>query len=154
MEAILVVGALVVGTVILTLVTVVWADDIVVPKSPGYRRLMLVVGFAMVAAGVSILFLNVSAWDTFESGEKFHVDCGTAWHAMFSHDHNFPNSACATPAYPRIWIAGGIAAVGTGVAFWGAGRRRIAAMIGYALLATVLVRLIALAASSSFGGGA
>jgi hypothetical protein len=44
------------------------------------------------------------------------VDCGTAWHAMFSHDYNFHTSACAEPAYPRLWIAGFIATVGTGVA--------------------------------------
>jgi ABC-type transport system involved in cytochrome c biogenesis permease subunit len=81
-------------------------------------------------------------------------DCGTTWHAMFSKDHNFPNSACAEPAYARLWIAGGVAAVGMGVAFWSAGRRRLSAMVGYALLATVLVRLLALVASSSFGGGA
>jgi hypothetical protein len=155
-EAIFVVGALVIGSVILTLVTVVFSDDTAAPKGAGYRRVTLVIGFAIVAAGVSILFLDVGAWDTysFEPGGKFHVDCGTAWHAMFSKDHNFPNSACAEPAYARLWIAGGVAVVGMGVAFWGAGRRRLSAMVSYALLATVLVRLLALVASSSFGGGA
>ena len=154
MEAIFVLIALVIGTVVLTLVTMVFSDDIAAPKPP--RRVMLVIGFAIMAAGLSILFFNVSAWDTLpdELGGHVHVDCGTAWHAMFSHDHNFPNSACAEPAYLRLWIAGFIATVGTGVAFWGTGRRRLAAVIGYALLATVLVRLIALAASSSYGGGA
>jgi len=64
-EAIFVVGALVIGSVILTLVIVVFSDDTAAPKRAGYRRVTLVIGFAIVAAGVSILFFDVGAWDTY-----------------------------------------------------------------------------------------
>ena len=60
MEAIFVIGALVIGPVILTLVTVVFSDDTAAPKPAGYRRVLRVIGFAIVAAGGSILFLDVS----------------------------------------------------------------------------------------------
>jgi hypothetical protein len=107
----------------------------------------------LVGAGVSILFLDVSTSGTytFEPSQKFHVACGTAWSAMFS-KHNNDDLACAKAAYPRLWIAGYVAMVGMGVAFWGAGRRRLVRMMGYALLATGVARFFALTASTGFGG--
>jgi hypothetical protein len=80
-----------------------------------------VVGFAIVAVGVSIMFLPVSA----QYG-VFNVDCGSAWQAMFTdaNGNNLEDFVCGRAAFPRIWIAGGVAAVGVGVAFWGASRGR------------------------------
>jgi hypothetical protein len=74
-----------------------------------------VIGFAIVVAGVWITFLPVSA----DIGPfDYHIACGSVWHAMLSHgtDHD-----CVLTALPHVWIAGGVAAVGMGVAFLGGG---------------------------------
>ena len=66
-------GAAVIAVVILPLVGV-WSltRDTGVPKPPGYR-VRQVIGFAIVAAGVWIMFLNVSA-----QYDGIDVACGTS----------------------------------------------------------------------------
>ena len=74
-----------------------------------------VIGFAIVVAGVWITFLPVSA----DIGPfNYHIACGSVWHAMLSHGNQHD---CVLTALPHMWIAGAVAAVGMGIAFWGAG---------------------------------
>jgi hypothetical protein len=96
-----------------------------------------VIGFAIVAVGVWITFLPVSA----DIGPfDYHVACGSVWHAMLSH-RLAPEHDCVLTALPHVWISGGVAAVGMGVAFWGAGRRLLWGMVGLVVLLTVLIAL-------------
>jgi len=94
-----------------------------------------VIGFAIVAAGVWFTFLPVSA----DIGPfDYHIACGSVWHAMLSHGDQHD---CVLTALPHVWIAGGVAAVGMGVAFWGAGRRLLLGMVGLVVLLTLLITL-------------
>lgn len=107
-----------------------------------------VIGFAIVAAGVSIMFLHIST-----ESHGFHLNCGTAWHAMFSKDNNDVYAyACSDAAFPRLWIAGGVVAAGMGIAFWGVSRVRLLVIIGLVLLFTALVNIVGLVASAGSGG--
>ena len=138
------------GAVVIVLPFVgVWTltRDNGVPKSPGYwvRR---VIGFAMVAAGVSIMFLPVRA----ERVAGYPLACGTGWHAMFSKENN-PDWVCGTAAVPHLWIAGAVAALGFGIAFWGAGRGPILAMVGLVFLLTGLINIAGLLAAQEMGTG-
>jgi hypothetical protein len=47
-----------------------------------------------------------------------HVACGSVWQAMLSSENN-SNHECDVAALPHVWIAGGVAAIGMAVAFWG-----------------------------------
>ena len=129
--------------------------DTGVPKSPGYwvRR---VIGFAIVAAGVSIMFLNVSRtfryFDTLGEPQRIHLACGTGWHAMFSKENN-PDWVCGSAAVLHLWIAGAVAALGLGTAFWGAGRGPILAMVGLVFLLTGLINIAGLLAAQDMGTG-
>ena len=73
------------------------------------------------------------------------------WQALFSARWNVEYD-CGEAAWPHLWIAGAVAAVGMGVAFWGAGRGRIVAMVGLVLLLTGLVFGAELMASTQMGG--
>jgi hypothetical protein len=128
-----------------------WFSAPVAAPKPPVRRVTRVIGFAIVAAGLSIMFLPVSAQHGF-----FNVDCGSAWQAMFTdaNGHNVEDFGCGRAAFPHVWVAGGVAAVGVGVAFWGASRGRILAVVGLTLLATSLVLVVALMSASSRYGGA
>jgi hypothetical protein len=101
------------------------------------------------------MFLNVSTSTTmyFDAPERVHLDCGTAWRPMFSKDSN-GDLAGAKAAYPRLWIAGSLTAVGMGIAFWGASRGRLLSVVGYALLAAGLVGLFSWILTSSNTGTA
>jgi hypothetical protein len=100
------------------------------------------IGFAIVAAGISITFLPVSAdviTDVFDPiGVPTTVDCGSVWQAMSTGD----NYACTSAELPHVWIAGGVAVIGIAVAFWGARRRRLLAMIGLVVLVTLLIAAV------------
>jgi hypothetical protein len=69
------------------------------------------IGFAIVAAGVAILFLPVSANRSFYGDT---VACGSSWHAIFRNVNNYDSYGyvCGRAAFPHLWIAGGGAAVG------------------------------------------
>jgi hypothetical protein len=109
-----------------------------------------VIGFTIVATGVSIMFLPVSTWMTSGDG-RVHVDCGSALQAMFNGWANMEYE-CGSAALPYLWIAGGVAAVGMGVAFWGAGRARLLATVGLVVLLTGWISLVALLHSDSATG--
>jgi hypothetical protein len=150
---ILVIGALVIGTVMLTLGVWFpewWSVPIAAPKPP-VRRVTRVVGFAIVAAGVSIMFLPVSANRSFYGDT---VACGSGWQATFTNATNYNSDgyACGHAAFPHLWIAGAVAAVGIGVAFWGASRGRFLGMICLALVVTGSIQVLGLMGSSSMGG--
>jgi hypothetical protein len=76
------------------------------------RRL---IGFALVAAGVSITFLNVSAdingYNVSTGRFENHAACGSVWRAMLSNSENNPEPECDVAALPQLWIAGGVAAI-------------------------------------------
>jgi hypothetical protein len=150
---ILVIGGLVIGTVILTLTVRYpewWAVPTAAPKPP-VRRVTRIIGFAFVAAGVAIMFLPVSANRSFYGDT---VACGSGWQAMFRNvnNYNWDGYACGRAAFPHLWIAGGVAAVGLGIAFWGANRGRFLGMICLALLITGFIHGFGLMMSSSMGG--
>jgi hypothetical protein len=111
----------------------------------GYRVRRLI-GFGVVAAGVAIMFLPVS---TVSYG--FHEACGSGWPAMFSGRDNTAYE-CGTAALPHLWIAGAVAAVGMGIAFWDAGWRRLVAMVGLAVLVTASITIAGLMAAQGMGG--
>ena len=77
-----------------------------------------------------------------------HTDCGSAWRVMFTNEfHNWVTSltdpnACGHGAFPQFWIAGGVAAVGLVVAFWGGSRGRLLRLVGGAVLATGLMEVL------------
>jgi hypothetical protein len=107
-------------------------------KPAGYRvRLVIgvVIGLAIVAAGVSIMFLTVSTSTYDLNTHANSLACGSVLHAMFSRDTVY-EYGCGQAAFPRLWIAGAVAAVGMGVAFWWAGRGRSLAMAGLVLIVT------------------
>jgi uncharacterized membrane protein len=108
-----------------------------------------VIGFAIVAAGVLIMFFPVSHEP--DQAIPWHIDCGTSWQALFTARWN-SDYECGTAAVPHLWLAGGVAAVGMCVAFWGAGRGRIVAMVGLVLLLTGLVFVASGIASTQWGG--
>jgi hypothetical protein len=72
---------------------------------------------------VSIIFLHVSA-----EAVGNRVACGSALQAMFSWQGN-EDYQCGSATFPRLWVAGGVAAVGMGVAFWGEDRGRLLAVV-------------------------
>jgi len=47
-----------------------------------------IIGFAIVAAGVLITFLPVSAHAYFDG--RYHGECGSVWHATFANWNNNP----------------------------------------------------------------
>jgi hypothetical protein len=147
------------GLLTFPLIAVLFLTD---DKPPGHR-VRRVIGFAVVAAAVSIMFLPVSAHvNSYEEFAQqiqqisYHADCGSAWHAMFSGDYNTSEDhVCGRAAFPHLWIAGGVAAVGMGIAFWGASRGRLLAAVCLPLVATGLVHALGLVASSQmYGKGA
>jgi hypothetical protein len=83
-----------------------------------------------------------------------HEACGTSWHAMFSPSNNL-DYECGEAAFPHLWIAGAVFAVGMGIAFWD-GRvhriRRLLAMVGLAVLLTLLINAAGLIAAGGMGG--
>jgi len=114
----------------------------------GYRvtRLARPIGFGIVLAGWSIMFLPVS---TNQGG--FHQVCGTSWQAMFSSRNN-TEYECGEAAVPHLWIAGAVFAVGVGIALWSGSRGRLLAMVGLALLLTLLINAAGLVAAGGMGG--
>ncbi len=106
------------------------------------RRL---IGFVIAAAGVSIMFLPVS------TNHFGHEACGSGWHAVFNSSNNL-DYECGEAALPRLWIAGAVVAVGMGIAFWGASRRRLLVMVGLAVVVTVLITVAGLSGANSMGG--
>jgi hypothetical protein len=137
------------GLLIFPLVAVLFlTDDTADPKSRGYR-VRRVIGFAIVAAGVWIMFVDVSA----HFNDGIEVACGSVWRAMFSGDYNTSEDyVCGSAAFPHLWIAGGVTSVGMGIAFWGASRGRLLAAVCLPLVATGLVHLLGLVASSQMYG--
>jgi hypothetical protein len=128
--ALAVLGGVVLLIILPLLVGYVIFSDSVDPKPRGYR-VRLVVGFAVAAGGVLIIFLHVSA-------EAFgnRVACGSALQAMFSWQGN-EDYQCGSAGFPYLFVAGGVAAVGMGVAFWGEGRGRLLAVVCIPLLVAV-----------------
>ena len=106
-------------------------------------RVARVIGLALVAAGIGITFLNVSTSSkNVDTRQRFHVDCGSVWQAMFSKYNNL-DLDCASAAVPHVWIAGGIAALGMAIAFWGAGRGWLQAFGAFAsvIFLTVVINM-------------
>jgi hypothetical protein len=131
-------GVLVIIPILPLLAGFVIFSDSGEPK-PGGHRVRLVIGFAIVAVGVSILFLPVSADINDESGRfGYRTDCGSALPAMFSE-----LDQCGSAALPSLWVAGAVAAVGMGVAFWGEGRGRLLAAVAIPLLVAGFIGLVA-----------
>ena len=102
-----------------------------------------VIGLAIVAVGVSITFLPVSADIDITAYDgrityQAQADCGSVWRAMLSSENNYGHE-CHRAAVPHVWIAGGIAAIGMAVAFWGASRLLLLAMLGLVVLITLLI---------------
>jgi hypothetical protein len=87
-----------------------------------------------------ITFLPVSTSVVTNFDQPVHVICGSVWHAMLSSDNNLGHE-CDVAALPRVWIAGGVAAVGMGVAFWGTGVRRLLVLVGLVVLVTLLIAI-------------
>ena len=109
----------------------------------GIANVRRVIGFAIVAVGIWFTFLNVSAdisGCNVSSGIGYRAACDSVWRAMLSSANNTDHE-CDVAALPHLWIAGGVAAVGIGVAFWGTGRRRLLAMVGLVLLLTLLITI-------------
>lgn len=142
MVALAVSGVVVIVVIVPLLAGFVIFSDTMDRKPRGYR-VRQVVGFAIVAAGASIMFLPVST-----ETDGFHVSCGSALGAMFSEWDN--GEQCGSAAFPYLWIAGGVAAVGIGVSFWGAGRGRLLAAVCIPLLVAGSIGLVAFIFS---GGG-
>jgi hypothetical protein len=154
--AILVIGALAIGILLLT--ADMWGPDSLSTSTratkPPVHRVRRVIGFVIVA-GVSITFLPVSADAHLYAEDVFvHVTCGTTWQAIFTNPHNYNEAgyACGRAAFPYLSIAGSVVAVGMGVAFWGEGRGRLLRMVGVAVLVTGLIQVLGLMGSSSMGG--
>ena len=165
MAGILVFGACTLAIGILLLTVEVWGPawltaPMAEPK-PAVRRLGRVIGVAIVAAGVAITFLPVSAsvnygsdiQDYFGQPAVVQAECGSAWQAMFTNEfYNFASIhdvyACGRGAFPHLWIAGGVAALGLAVAFWGASRGRLVRIVGAAVLGTVLIEVFGFIAFS------
>ena len=59
---------------------------------------------------------------------------------MLSSENN-SNHECDVAALPHVWIAGGVAAIGMAVAFWGAGARRLGVMVGLVVLLALLIAI-------------
>jgi hypothetical protein len=153
--AIVVIGGLMISVLLFPLVGFLLTGDPAALKSPGYR-VTRIVGFAIAAAGVAITFLPVSTDYRYIDVYRdvvLHADCGSVWQAMFT---NTSNPYCSQAAFPHLWIAGGVAAVGLGIAFWGASRGRLVAAVCVPLVATGLIHILGLVASSQMhpeGGG-
>jgi hypothetical protein len=159
LDAILVISALAIGIILLTFD--VWAPEWWFPTpptaatKPPVHRLRRVIGFVIVAIGVSITFLPVSAdLSLFAEGVLVHVSCGSAWQAMFTNPHNYNEAGygCGRAAFPYVSIAGGVVAVGLVVAFWGEGRGRLLRMAGVAVLVPGLIQILGLMGSGGMGG--
>lgn len=73
---------------------------------------------------------------------------------MFSNWNN-EEYACGEAAFPHLWIAGAVFAVGMGIAFWD-GRvfriRRLLAVVGLAVVLTLLINAAGLIAAGGMGG--
>ena len=151
MGAILVIGALVIGFIIVPIVGFFTHTDTAAPITPGHRG-RRIIGFAIVAAAVSIPFIPVKAprFGYYEGAPL--EDCGTGWHALFYNQITTELNNCGPAASPLLWIAGGVAAVGMGIAFWGVSRGRLLAAVCLPLVATGLVHLLGLVASSQMYG--
>ena len=152
------VGVVVIGVFILPLVGVLFfTGDSEAPKPSGYR-VRRVIGFAMVAAAVAITFLPVSTdqrytepWGYYQDQVRdvvLHLKCGSVWQAMVS-KFNFTDRACSRAAFPFLSIAAVVAAVGMGVAFWGAARRRLLTAVCLPLAAALSIYIIGMIASDA-----
>jgi hypothetical protein len=142
--ALAVLGVVAIFLVLPLLAGFVIFSDGVDPKPRGYG-LRLVLGLALVVAGVAIIFLPVSTDINAYAptgGFGYHADCGTALGAMFNSSYN-GNYECGSAAFPYLWIAGGVAAVGMGVAFWGDSRGRLLAVVCIPLLVAGFIALVA-----------
>ena len=161
MVAVLVIGSLAIGILLLT--ADLWGPEwlstpTAEPKRPAHR-IRRVIGFAIVAAGVSIMwFLPVSTDLNLSVGEwgsevPNHLECGSVWQAMFSNVNNINGYGydCGHAAFPYVSIAGGVVAVGLVVAFWGAGRGRLLRIVGVAVLVPGLIQILGLMTSSHLG---
>jgi hypothetical protein len=147
------IGVVVIVIILPLLAGFVIFSDSVDPKPRGYR-VRLVVGFAIVAAAVSIMFLHVSA-DINEYDESgrfgYRVACGSALQAMFDSGGN-ANYQCGSAAFPYLWVAGGVAAVGMGIAYWGESRGRLLAVVCIPLLVAGFIGLVAFIYSDGGAG--
>ena len=118
---------------------------------PRVHRVRRVIGFGIVAAGIGITFLNVSLHpdvNPFAPPVPMHLACGSVWNAMFSNANDVAYD-CGSAAVPHLWIAGGVAAVGMVVAFWGAGRGRLLRMVVLVLILTTVITLYGLNAAEN-----
>ena len=119
----------------------------------GYRVTRLtrrLIGFGVVVAGWSIMFLPVST-NRFGLGREA---CGTSWAALFAPTNN-TDYECGQAAFPYLWIAGAVFAVGMGAAFWDERRNRIPgvlALVGLALLLALLIMAAGILAGQGMGG--
>jgi hypothetical protein len=148
--AILVIGALVIGFIIVPIVGFFTHTDTAAPITPGHRG-RRIIGFAIVAAAVSIPFFPVKAprFGYYEGAPL--EDCGTGWHALFYNQNTTELNNCGPAASPLLWIAGGVAAVGIGVAFWDAGRGRLLGMISVVLVVTLFLAFASYSTSQQMG---
>jgi cytochrome bd-type quinol oxidase subunit 2 len=118
---------------------------------------------AIVAVGVVITFLSVRVQYHVSDQDlqdvvtspvhwTYFVDaaCGSVWQALFI----FSDDKCGSAALPRLWIAAGVAAVGMGLAFWGARRGRLLAAVCLPFAGALSVFIIWMVAMSlMYGGG-
>ena len=72
-------------------------------RAISFATVKRVVGFAIVAVGVSILFLNVSADVTggYDGSVMHQADCGSVWQAMFTGENNYGRE-CHLAAFPHV----------------------------------------------------
>ena len=152
------VSVVVIGALILPLVGVLFfAGDTEAPKPSGHR-VRQVIGFALVAAAVAITFLPASTdqrytetWGYYQDQVRdvvLHTKCSSVWQAMLS-KFNFPDNACSRATFPFLSIAAGVAAVGMGVAFWGARRTRLLAAVCLPIAAALSIYIIEMVASDA-----
>jgi hypothetical protein len=106
-------------------------------------RVNKLVGFGSVAVAVLFMFRPVSGTE-----DGFHTTFGSGWYALFSIPNNC-GLASGRAAVPHLLIAGAIAALGVGIAFRGAGLRRLVTVVGAVIFTTLLILLLAFLASVS-----
>jgi len=116
--------------------------DTAAPNTPG-QRVRRIIGFALVGVAVSIPFLPVRALGTPSTkatpdhrASKTAVRVGTR---CFYNQNTTEFNHCTSTAFPLLWIAGGVAAVGMGIAFWGANRGWLLGMISVVLVVTLFL---------------
>jgi len=152
--ALAVLGVVVIVIILPLLAGFVIFSDGVDPKPRGYR-VRQVIGFTIVVAGVSILFLHVSAYinayDAVSGRFGYRAACGSALQAMFDSWGN-GNYECGSAAFPHLWVAGGVAAVGMGIAYWGESRGRLLAVVCIPLTVVGFIGLVAFIHSDGGAG--